>query len=143
MLQTFTQTTFLCIWEKIMPCHLNMAAIKEHVGEIERWVRTVKEVTRCITQTLPFNRISKLTVRSMALASTSRLNNIPALNGVSTTLGLTTIVIGRPASDYNVMNKISFGVYTQINGNPPTTNGKTQRTTGAIALHNVGNKQGG
>ena len=48
---------FRCVWDAFIPCHLNIAAAKEHVGEIEWSVRTVKEVTQCITYTLPFKCI--------------------------------------------------------------------------------------
>ena len=82
-------------------------------------------------------------VRIMVLASTSRLNYITALNGVSDKLGSTTILIGRPAPNYNVMTKISFGAYVQVNDKPSPTNGQIQLTTGAIALYSVWNEEDG
>ena len=42
---------------------LNIVANDMHVLEIERYIRTVKERTRCVYNTLPFQRVpSRLTI---------------------------------------------------------------------------------
>ena len=44
---------------------VNTSAAKEHVAEIERCIRTVKERCRGIASTLPFNRLHKLIVTNL------------------------------------------------------------------------------
>ena len=48
---------------------LNEASRDEHVGEIERYIRTVKECMQAIYNTLPFNKIPAWFVVEMAKAS--------------------------------------------------------------------------
>jgi len=133
---------FNCISNEMLPAVLNITAAREHVGEVERAIRTGKEVSRCITHTLPFKRIPILMVTSMVTASFSRLNDLPAPDGVSCEISPSTIVTGRPSPDYNVITSVSFGTYVQAHDEPDPTNDMTTRTTSAIALHPTGNEQG-
>ena len=133
---------FNCIREAMMPSILNLAAAREHVGEVERAIRTGKEVSRCITHTLPYKRIPIIMVTGMVTASYSRINDLPAPSGVSDIISPSTIVASRPSPDYNVMTSIAFGTYVQVDDEPEPTNITTTRTTGAIALNPVGNEQG-
>ena len=48
---------FHFIRDDMLPSILNLAAAREHVGEVERATRTGNEVARCITHTIPFKRI--------------------------------------------------------------------------------------
>ena len=45
---------------------VNTSAAKEHVAEIERCIRTMKEKCRCTVSTLPFEVLPKLVVISIA-----------------------------------------------------------------------------
>ena len=38
----------------------NTTAAREHVGDVERQIRLIKERTRCTTSDLPFNSIPKI-----------------------------------------------------------------------------------
>ena len=51
--QINTDNEFECIKNDILPTNLNVVAAEEHVGEIERSIRTMKEGTRCNVQRLP------------------------------------------------------------------------------------------
>ena len=42
------------IANKIGNIEVNTTAVREHVGEIERRIRVVKEISRCMVSTLPF-----------------------------------------------------------------------------------------
>ena len=81
-------------------------------------------------------------IRSIVLGANTWLADIPAVNGVSDTLNPTNIVVCCAGPDYYVINKIDFGTYAQVNDEPDPASGLIQKTTGAIALHPVGNKQG-
>ena len=76
------------------------------------------------------------------MQSNSQLNNIPAENGVSTTISPVTIVAGLPSPDYNIINRIPFGAYAQVTEVHDPRNNNQSRITGAIALYTTGNQQG-
>ena len=69
------------------------------------------------------------------------LNQLPALDGVSTTHSPKTIVTGSPPLDYNHF-KLEFGEYVTIFEDNNITNTNAPRVVDAIALHHTGNLQG-
>jgi hypothetical protein len=133
---------FSCLENDLLPTPINIADADDHVAEVERSIRTIKERTRALIQGLPFRRIPKAMMRAAIENANKSLNQFPAKNGVSDTLSPLTIMTGRPTPDYNDM-KIEFGAYAQVfEANEPTNTVKA-RTTGAIALTPTGNAQGG
>ena len=56
---------------------LNETSRDEHVGYIERYIRTVKERMQEIYNTLPFNKIPAWLVVEIAKASVFWLNGMP------------------------------------------------------------------
>jgi Reverse transcriptase (RNA-dependent DNA polymerase)/Zinc knuckle len=133
---------FECLRQHLMPINLNIAASDSHVGEIERSIRTIKERNRSTVHGLPYKRLPKLMVKEVVRFSVNCLNQLPAEDGVSTTLSPNTIMTGKSNPDYNNM-RVEFGSYVQIY-EPTTfaTNTLRSRTTGAIALTATGNAQG-
>jgi hypothetical protein len=131
---------FVCITNNILPIQLNAAVTDDHVHEVERSIRTVKERTRCTIQGLPFRRIPKAMMRAAIQGAHKALNQFPAHNGVSEFLSPLTIMTGRPSPDYNDM-RIEFGAYAQVFEDNDPTNTAKARTTGAIALTPTGNAQ--
>jgi hypothetical protein len=133
---------FSCLPNDLLPTPLNIADADDHVAEVERSIRTIKERVRCLVQGLPFKRIPKAMMRAAIENANKTLNQFPAKNGVSDTLSPLTIMTRRPTPDYNG-TKIEFGACAQVfEGNNPTHNPRA-RTTGAIALTPTGNGQGG
>jgi hypothetical protein len=133
---------FECTREHILPVNLNTVAADGHVGEVERSILTIKERNRSTVHGLPFKRLPKLLVREIVKHSVTRLNQLPADNGVSDIMSPTTIMTGKPNRYYNKLI-IELGTYVQIF--EPTTfasNTLRSRTTGAIALKSTGNAQG-
>jgi hypothetical protein len=133
---------FSCITNELLPTPINIADADDHVAEVERSIRTIKERTRCLVQGLPYRRIPKAMMRAAIENATKVLNHFPAQNGVSDTLSPLTIMTGKPGPDYNDL-KIEFGAYTQVFEDNDPTNITKARTTGAIALTPTGNAQGG
>jgi hypothetical protein len=133
---------FACITNDILPIQRNAADADDHVHEVERSIRTVKERTRCAVQRLPFKRIPKAMMRAAIEGAHKALNQFPAHNGVSEFLSPLTIMTGRPNPAYNNM-RIEFGAYAQVFEDKNPTNTAKARTTGAIALTPTGNAQGG
>ena len=56
---------------------LNETFRDEHMGDIERYIRTVKEHMQAIYNTLPFNKNPAWLVVEMAKASMFWLNGVP------------------------------------------------------------------
>jgi hypothetical protein len=133
---------FACIANDLLPIPINIADADDHVHEVERSIRTVKERTRCTVQGLPFRRIPKAMMRAAVEGAHKSLNQFPARDGASEVMSPLTIMTGRPNPDYNDL-KIEFGAYAQIFESNDPTNTVRNRTTGAIALTPTGNAQGG
>ena len=63
--------------------NLNTVSANEHVPEIERHIRTVKERVRCIYNMLPFKKMPSRLIIEMVYASTFGLSAFPPADGVS------------------------------------------------------------
>lgn len=119
---------------------LNTVANDEHVPEVERYIRTIKDRTRSIYNSLPFTRMPAMMIVEMVYYSVFWLNSFPALDGVSRTLSPRAIVTGSTVS-YEKHCRLEFGSYVQTH--EEHDNSMVPRTTGAIALRPSGNAQGG
>ena len=119
---------------------LNPTSRDEHVSDIERYIRTIKERMRCMYNTLPFKHMPKVLVIEMAKAAVYWLNAFPAFNGISDEQSPKTLVTGQQL-DYNRHCKYEFGQYVQTH--EPHDNSMEPRTQGALALRPTGNQQGG
>jgi hypothetical protein len=118
---------------------LNDTGRDENVGDIERYIRTVKERTRCIYNTLPFHKIPCRVIIEMVYASVYWLNAFPHPLGISQTLSPRQIITGQTI-DYNRHCKYEFGQYVQTHEDHD--NSMHTRTVGALALRPTGNQQG-
>ena len=65
---------------------LNVTSREEHVPEIERHIRTIKERTRAQYATLPFKALPPQLVIGMVYASVFWLNAFPVSSGISKTV---------------------------------------------------------
>ena len=143
----FTVTTALMDGEFVPLCgglaelglRLNETSRDEHVGDIERYIRTVKERMRATYNTLPFQKIPVRLVIEMAKTAVFWLNAFPAAGGTSRELSPRTIVTGQQV-DYKRHCRFQFGEYAQTH--EEHNNSMNPRTVGAIALRPVGNGQG-
>jgi hypothetical protein len=77
-----------------MQITLNTVARGEHVPEVERHIRTIKERARSVYNTLPFTKIPGRMVAELVYYSVFWLNSFPAQDGISKTLSPRAIVIG-------------------------------------------------
>ena len=119
---------------------LNTTSRDEHVGDIERYIRTVKECMRGISNTIPFKRLTRSMVMELAKAVVYWLNSVPSSTGVSPTMSPRTIITGQ-LLDYHKHCQYEFGEYVQTH--EEHDNSLLSRTVGAIALRPTGNQQGG
>ena len=119
---------------------LNEASRDEHVGEIERFIRTVKERMRAIYNTLPFQKIPARLVAEMAKACVFWLNSLPPQSNFGNALSPRTIMTGQRL-DFKRHCRFQFGEYVQTH--EQHNNSMMSRTVGALALRPTGNAQGG
>ena len=111
--------------------NLMIAGRNEHVGPVERSIRTIKERARCTCHSLPYKRYPRIMLQSLIENSVFWLNNFPANDGVSETLSSAAIVEGRLPPDFR-SKKILFGAYAIVFAG--TSNTMHQRGERAIAL---------
>jgi Zinc knuckle len=132
---------FECLREMVAPTILNINATDDHVGEVERSIRTIKERVRATAHGLPYKRLPREMIKGIVRFAVRSLNQFPAEDGVSDHLSPTSIVTGLPPPDYNQM-KLEFGQYTTVFEDNNPTNTNAPRIVDAIALHHTGNAQG-
>ena len=119
---------------------LNTVSNDEHVPEIERQIRTLKERTRAIYCTLPFRKMPRRLIIEMLYAANYWLNMFPRKGGISTTMSPRTLLTGL-TMNYNRHCRLEFGEYVQTH--EEHDNSLNPRTIGALALRPTGNVQGG
>ena len=119
---------------------LNETSRDEHVGDIERFICTVKERMRTIYSTLPFHKVPARLVAEMAKACVFWLNSLPPHSNFGNELSPRTIVTGQKL-DFKQHCRFQFGEYVQTH--EEHNNSMTSRMVGALALHPTGNAQGG
>jgi hypothetical protein len=125
--------------QHLLPTATHIYGANEHVGVIERSIRTVKERCRSMCHTVPYKKYTKLMTIALVESAIYWLNSFPSDNGVSDTLSPANIVLGRPNIDFN-HNKIVFGSYALVYAG--TKNNMKSRSIPAIAL-NPSNEWGG
>jgi Reverse transcriptase (RNA-dependent DNA polymerase) len=118
----------------------NCVAADEHVPEIERQIRTIKDRSRSAICVLPFRQLPARMVIELIHYVVFWLNSFPAKKGISDTLSPRALVVGSTL-DYASHCKLEFGAYVQTH--EQHDNSMMPRTTGAIALRPTGNAQGG
>ena len=99
---------------------LNICPTDDHLYEVERYIRTVKERVRCTMHGLPFKRIPRIMTRGVVFKAIKDLNQFPAKDGMSNTMSTLSMMTGRPLPDYNNI-LLEFGTYVRVfEDNDPT-----------------------
>jgi hypothetical protein len=132
---------FECIRDDIRPIELDIVPVDEHVGEVERSIRTIKERARCTIHGLPYRRYPKAMIIDLVHASVRSLNQVPAQDGISDRISPLTLVTGQGNVDYNQL-KLCFGSYVQVFEDNTITNTTAPRSIAAIALTISPNENG-
>mmetsp|Transcript_36183 Transcript_36183/g.51177 ORF Transcript_36183/g.51177 Transcript_36183/m.51177 type:complete len:412 (+) Transcript_36183:1053-2288(+) len=121
---------------------MNLASAREHVPEIERRIRVVKERVRALRCSLLFNKIPALMTIHMVLHAVKMLTNFPTKAGVSATMSPRELLTDE-SLDYKKHLCQQFGDYCQVHEEDEPRNSQTPRTQGAICMGPSGNAQGG
>ena len=120
---------------------LNPSAANEHVPEVERAIRVIKERNRASVSGLPYVQYPKVLKRALVANAVTWINMFPHADGVSNIISPRTIVTGL-VPDYAVHCRVPVGSYCEVHDDPRITNTELARTTPAIALNPTGNTQG-
>ena len=121
---------------------MNISTTNEHVPEIERMIRVVKERIRSTVHGVPFKRFPIMMKIDIVKKETAWINMFPHRDGVSHHLSPRNIVTGLEV-DFKTHCRVPFGAYCEVHDEPKISNTETSRTTPAIALISTGNVQGG
>ena len=121
---------------------INLTSANEHIPEIERQIIVVKEITRSVSNILPFNNIPKIITIHIVFTVIIMINYLPVKGGVSA-IPITKMIISSDALHYKIHLGIKIGQYCQVNENEDTSNSQVPRTKGTIFRGHIGNEQGG
>jgi len=122
------------IRDDILPTNLTVAAANEHIGTVERSVRTVKESTRAGLHGIPYKQVPIAMVKGLLKYAIMLKNAFPTKAGISNTLSPRNIVQGLPNIDFATL-KYEFGEYGELSEDSTVTNTQAGRTKGALALY--------
>ena len=120
---------------------LNVTAANEHVPQVERQIRVIKERARATRHSLPFKVVPIIVLIELIYFSTMWINAFPPKGGVSENISPRGIMTGIQF-DYGKHCRLPFGSYVQAHEEPNPTNTQAARTVGAICLGPTGNMQG-
>jgi hypothetical protein len=132
---------FECLRADLPELNLNTTAASEHVPDVERQIRVIKERSRAIRSTLPFKSIPGRIIIELVYYAAFWINEFPPSSGVSAFYSPRTIMTGT-ALDFAKHCKLPFGAYAEAHEEYPQTNTMAPRTLGVICLGPTGNFQG-
>jgi hypothetical protein len=104
---------------------VNLASSSEHIPEIERRIRVVKERRRSARHSLPFNRIPKLLSIHIVFHAVKLLNHFPAKGGISENISPKTIMTGETLH-YKKHLSLQIGEYCQVHEEDTPRNSRHQ-----------------
>ena len=120
---------------------LNLSSASEHVPEIERKIRVIKERVCAVVYSLSVNSLPTKVITHALLFVTKQLNLFPVKGGIYTQFSPKQILTGEVV--HYKFCSLPFGQYCQISEEDTPRNSLAARTQGAIALGTSGNLQGG
>ena len=130
---------FKCLRESLGNVSLEICGPDEHVPEVERSIRTMKETMQATAHGLPYCHLPKLMIVELVAMAMRCLNGCPKDDGVSEHMSPHSIVTGQARMDYNKL-PLEFGSYVQLLDR--SVNTIRSRTIGAIALNPMGDETG-
>ena len=120
---------------------LNIPVASEHVGDVERRIRVVKERARGLICTLPYTRLPQQMLIHLIHVVAMWLNNFPTINGISPASSPCEIILCHRLS-YKQHCRAPFGAYCETHEDNKPTNSMHSRALLTICLGPTGNFQG-
>jgi hypothetical protein len=127
--------------DHILDATMNTPAASEHVGEIERKIRVIKERSRGIICTLPYTRLPQQMLIHLLHHVVMWLNNFPVAGGVSDRFSPRELIL-RHSLDVKRHCRAPFGAYCETHEDNTPTNSMKTRGMPSICLGPTGNRQG-
>ncbi len=106
---------------------LNTTAVREHVGEIQRKIRVIKERARGMISTLPYEMLPKPVIIELLHFCVMWMNSFPVKLGVSEKNSPRELV-SRNNLDAKLHCRTPFGAYCEVHADPDITNTMEPRT---------------
>jgi len=128
-------------WLQSQGMNVNPTAKNEHVPEVERAARQVKERVRGFWNTLPF-LLTSMTLVYLVYYCVTTVNMFPKSSMVGGGRLSPRELFSGQKIDYLREGKLGFGDYVQVHEDDMVTNTMSSRTLGAISLGPTGNLQG-
>ena len=113
---------FEVLAEELRPIPVNIVGAGEHIGDIERSNRTVKERTICHVHRLPYKIYPVEMVCGCVVRSVKYLNIDMADDGISDELSPGTLITGRVNPSYKEIQALNFGDYVHTHVPATITN---------------------
>ena len=120
---------------------INTTDTKEHIPEVERRIRLIKERGHGILNTLPFKKLPCIVLIELMHHVVLWLNGFPSKSGVSQNLSPIEMVIQHKL-DFKKHCKAPFEACCETHDEPSVTNYMTSRSGASINLGPTGNLQG-
>jgi len=125
---------------ELMPTeNFNICGADDHVPEIERFVRTIKDSVRAQYNDLPFSNVPRILLTHMVRNAVFWWNAFPHEESDAGLYSTWYLLEGKTV-DYTKHVRIPFGSYAQTH--EQHDNSMDARTVGAICLGPTGNQQG-
>ena len=112
---------------------VNIANPDEHVGDVERLNRTIKEKFRTRYYRLPFKAIPKVMINTLACVTTHAMNLFPVKGGVSSYFS-PHVILGKKQLYYVKDFKYEFGEYVEASQVNTPSNTNLPQTVSTIYL---------
>ena len=124
--------------KEIFEVILNTSSANEHVLEMERQIRTIKDSMRGSRASLPFNILPTLMAFACCKYHVYWLDMFPSENSLSRVYG-PRVFLEQHYPNYKSMCRLEFGAYCEVHNDPNPSNTMKERTTSAIALYPANN----
>jgi hypothetical protein len=119
----------------------NTMAAKEHISKAEWTIQTIKERTRDLLATLPFQHLPCRMKIEFIYFMVLWLNAFPVKNSTSSVFSPRELLV-RWCMDYSKHCRVLPGTYCKVHDEPSPSNTMTPWTHEAIAMGPTGNLQG-
>lgn len=120
---------------------VNTTAKNEHVGEIERQIRSIKDRCRCMEAAMPFDILPNIIIKMMVINAVMLMNAHINKQGVSQIYSPREIVLRRNL-DFATHCTGVFGEYVLAYDDNTITNTMQERAISGIYVGSAGNMQG-
>ncbi len=120
---------------------INTTVVHEHIGEIEWFIRTIKEHSRALVSDLPYNTLPRQVTIHLVYFAVLLLNSLPVAARVSKKYSLRKIVLDRKLN-FDKHCKATFESYVEAHDGPTITNTMRPHTFPGKFLGPTGNHQG-